>query len=191
MAEAADPIDNLDFTEYFSPGRQFAEPQHSEIELRHIDELGLIGSSELRAKGFYTPLISPEERRVVERIADPTILIVEDDEGTATVVMKVLHSAGYKTQCARDLGEIVRELGRWPLPDLVLLDVMLPNVNGFDVLNRLRQHPALKLIPVIMLTSKGEPADLARGLALGADGYLTKPAMPSTLIEAVKSLVAD
>ena len=191
MAQADDPIDSLDFTDYFSPARSVPEPLLSAADLRHIDDLGLIGSGELRSKGFYTPLVDAATRRTIPHGAGAQILVVEDDEGTAAVISKVLQSAGYQPRLARDLGEIVKELARTPFPDLVLLDVMLPSVNGFDVLNRLRQHPALKLIPVVMLTSRGEQADLARGLALGADGYLTKPAMPSTLLDAVRSLVED
>jgi DNA-binding response OmpR family regulator len=67
---------------------------------------------------------------------------------------------------------------------------MLPDVNGFDVLNRMRQHATLKDIPVLMLTSLSERKDITRGLALGANGYVTKPALPSTLIDAVQAIVA-
>jgi DNA-binding response OmpR family regulator len=113
---------------------------------------------------------------------------VEDDEGTAGVILKVLGTSGYNTRHARDLSEIVAELGREPLPDVILLDVMLPNVNGFDVLNKIRWHPKLKSIPVIMLTSLSERSDIVKGLCYGADGYLTKPALPSTLLDAVQAI---
>jgi len=75
------------------------------------------------------------------------------------------------------------------MPDLVLLDVLLPDVNGFDVLNRIRQHAALRQLPVLMLTSLSDRMNIAKGLGLGADGYLTKPAQPSTLIDAIQALV--
>ena len=63
---------------------------------------------------------------------------------------------------------------------------MLPGMNGFDVLNRIRQHKLLENVPVIMLTSLSERRDIAKGLSLGADAYLTKPILPSTLIDAVQ-----
>jgi putative two-component system response regulator len=106
------------------------------------------------------------------------------------LIEAVLHKFGYPTRRARNREEIARGLAAKPTPNLVLLDVMLPDVNGFDVLNRMRQHSALKDIPVLMLTSLSERKDITRGLALGASGYLTKPALPSTLIDAVQAIVA-
>ena len=66
---------------------------------------------------------------------------------------------------------------------------MLPDTNGFDVLNRIRQHPALKNLPVMMLTALGERKDVTRGLMLGANGYITKPVLPSALLEAIETVV--
>ena len=81
-------------------------------------------------------------------------------------------------------------LGGKPYPHLVLLDVMLPDANGFDVLNRIRQHPVLQNTPVLMVTSLGEREDVVRGLTLGASGYITKPVKPSVLMQAVESVLA-
>ena len=67
---------------------------------------------------------------------------------------------------------------------------MLPDANGFDVLNRIRQHPALENLPVLMLTSLGERKDVVNGLRLGANGYITKPVLPSTLLEAIETVIA-
>jgi len=116
------------------------------------------------------------------------VLIVEDDDGTALVIEKALHTLGCQTRRARNRLEIAEALGK-PFPHLVLLDVMLPDANGFDVLNRIRQHPKLQHIPVMMLTSLGERKDVTRGLMLGANGYITKPVLPSTLLEAVEAVV--
>jgi putative two-component system response regulator len=97
---------------------------------------------------------------------------------------------GYPTRRARNREDIARGLATQPTPDLVLLDVLLPDVNGFDVLNRMRHHVALRSIPVLLLTSLSERKDIAKGLLLGANGYITKPALPSTLIDAVQAIVA-
>ena len=67
---------------------------------------------------------------------------------------------------------------------------MMPDANGFDVLNRIRHHPALRDLPVLMLTALGDRKDIPRGLMLGADGYITKPVLPSVLLQAIETLLA-
>ena len=74
-------------------------------------------------------------------------------------------------------------------PDLVLLDVQLPDANGFDILAKMRQHPVLRLMPVIMLTAEATREAVLKGLQGGADGYVTKPFEPDMLISAVKAVL--
>src|SRR6185436_20808457 len=151
----------------------------------------LIGGDALKDKGYFTRIVV-ENARPTRKLLDPSkirVLIVEDDDGTALVIEKALHVYGCKTLRARNRLEIANAIGATPLPHLVLLDVLLPDANGFDVLNRIRQHPTLQHIPVMMLTSLGERKDVTRGLALGANGYITKPVLPSTLLEAVEAVV--
>ena len=76
-----------------------------------------------------------------------------------------------------------------PPPDLILLDVQLPDANGFDILAKMRQHPVLKSMPVIMLTAEATREAVLRGLQGGADGYVTKPFEPDMLITAVKAVL--
>jgi two-component system OmpR family response regulator len=78
---------------------------------------------------------------------------------------------------------------RQPLPDLILLDVNLPDVNGFDILAKMRQHPVLKIIPVVMLTAEATRESVLKGLQGGADGYVTKPFEPDLLVNAVKAVL--
>lgn len=184
-------MDDLDFSRHFSAKYTVPEPAPSAEAARDIDRLGLIGISTLQDKGYFTRIVlegsAPHKKRL-----DPTkirILVVEDDDGTALVIEKALHAYGCQTRRARNRLEIGQAIGEKPLPHLVLLDVMLPDANGFDVLNRIRQHPALAHIPVMMLTSLGERKDVTRGLALGANGYITKPVLPSTLLEAIEAVV--
>ena len=184
------PDYDLDFTAHFNPGYSVPEPHHSVEDLRRIDELGVIGESALMSTGFYARIIAAEPGRPPRRPSQTNVLVVEDDEGTAAVIVKVLEKIGYPTRRARNREQIVAALAATPMPDLILLDVLLPDVNGFDVLNRIRHHPKLTAIPVLLLTSLSERKDIARGLALGADGYLTKPALPSTLIDAVQAIVS-
>ena len=81
----------------------------------------------------------------------------------------------FDARIASNRTEIVRELRHTPPPDLVLLDVGLPDVDGFDVLLKMRQHPVLKTVPIVMLTALATREAVLKGLAGGADGYVTKP----------------
>jgi CheY-like chemotaxis protein len=182
--------DELDFTRHFSAKYTVPEPAASAEAARDIDKLGLIGVNALKDKGYFTRIVvdNPGPKR---RLLDPSktrVLIVEDDDGTALVIEKALHSFGLQTRRARNRLEIAEALAK-PFPHLVLLDVMLPDANGFDVLNRIRQHPSLESLPVMMLTSLSERKDVTRGLMLGANGYITKPVPPSVLLEAVEAVV--
>ena len=85
--------------------------------------------------------------------------------------------------------EIVSGLRRQPSPDLVLLDVMLPDADGFNILLKMREHPVLKSVPVLMLTAKATRESVLRGLAGGANGYITKPFEPKALISAVRTVL--
>src|SRR5688572_16265626 len=182
-----------DLARHFSSEYKVPEPVASADAARDVDKLGLIGVSALKDKGYFTRIVL-EGQKPARKMLNPSkirVLIVEDDDGTALVIEKSLHGFGCQTLRARNRLEIAEALGAKPQPHLVLLDVMLPDADGFDVLNRIRQHPTLEHIPVMMLTSLGERKDVARGLALGANGYITKPVLPSTLLEAIETVVAS
>ena len=85
--------------------------------------------------------------------------------------------------------ELVADIGARAVPDLVLLDVMLPDGNGFDMLTSIRRHPKLALLPVVMLTVLAKPEEVRRGLSLGADGYITKPYSKRVLTEIIRSVL--
>jgi len=90
---------------------------------------------------------------------------------------------------AANRAEILDAFRQPPLPDLVLLDVTLPDANGFDILAKMRQHPALKTVPVIMLTAEATREAVLKGLLAGADGYVTKPFEPEVLTTAVNAVL--
>lgn len=187
----AETREELNLTKHFSEGYTIPEPLASEQSVRDIDKLGLIGVNALKDQGYFTRMVV-EHRTLVPKLLNPQnirVLIVDDDDATGKLIELTLHSMGCKTRRARNRQEIAQALAEKPLPHLVLLDILLPDVNGFDVLNRIRQHPVLKKIPVMLLSALGERKDVARGLTLGADGYLTKPVLPSVLLKAVEAAI--
>jgi two-component system OmpR family response regulator len=193
-ASAADRTvirEDLDFTTHFSEGYAVPEPVTLAESARDIDELGLIGVNALKDHGYFTRMVV-EHRSLAPKLLNPQnirVLIVDDDDATGKLIELTLHAAGCKTRRARNRQEIAQALAEKPLPHLVLLDILLPDVNGFDVLNRIRHHPALEKIPVMLLSALGERKDVTRGLALGADGYITKPVLPSVLLKAVEATI--
>jgi len=119
------------------------------------------------------------------------ILIIEDDEDMALILEHRLRREGYVTQRARDGREGLARLEQPPLPRLVTLDVMMPFVNGFDVLRAIRALPATRELPVLMLTSMAREEDVVRGIRGGATEYLTKPFKPGELVARVRRLLGE
>ncbi|MCA6292431.1 response regulator, partial [Phenylobacterium sp.] len=104
---------------------------------------------------------------------NPRILVVEDDDALGTLLRYNLEREGYAVAVATD-GEEALIQTEEHLPDLVVLDWMLPKVSGIEVCRRLRQRPQSRNVPIIMLTARGEESDRIRGLDTGADDYVVK-----------------
>ena len=115
-----------------------------------------------------------------------TILIVEDEEDILELVTYNLKREGYNTVGAGSGEDALAEAAA-RTPDLILLDLMLPGVDGLEVCRRLKKEPRTDGIPVIMLTAKGEEADIVAGLELGADDYVTKPFSVRVLVARVRA----
>ena len=118
----------------------------------------------------------------------PKILVVDDEPSIVEVVSLYLARAGFQVTSAHDGQTALREMAK-ELPDLVVLDLMLPGKDGFRVYKELRADQRTQHIPVIMLTAKGELEDKITGLELGADDYVTKPFSPKELVLRVKALL--
>lgn len=116
------------------------------------------------------------------------ILVVEDEPDIAELVRHYLEKDGFHPSIAKT-GVEALTLARSTHPDLVILDLMLPQMDGFEVCKSLRQKPETALVPIIMLTAKRDESDTVVGLELGADDYVTKPFSPKTLIARIKSLL--
>jgi DNA-binding response OmpR family regulator len=119
-----------------------------------------------------------------------TILVVDDEPPIVDLVRFTLEDADVRVVEASD-GVEALVMARQTIPDLVLLDVHMPGLDGFEVCRQLRREPALVRIPIVMLTAAGQEADRARGRAAGADEYLTKPFSPLALLALVEALVPD
>lgn len=116
------------------------------------------------------------------------ILVVEDEEDIQELVRYNLSKETYRVTCVGS-GEEALNSARSASPNLMVLDLMLPGVDGLEVCKLLKKDPATAAIPIIMLTAKGEEADIVTGLELGADDYITKPFSPRVLIARVKSVL--
>ena len=116
------------------------------------------------------------------------ILVVDDEEDILELVRYNLDREGYQVVCAIS-GEEALELAAAERVDLIILDLMLPGIDGLEVARRLKQNTTTKEIPIVMLTAKGEEADVVTGLELGADDYVTKPFSPRILIARMKAVI--
>ena len=116
------------------------------------------------------------------------ILVVDDEEDILELLRFNLSREGCQVFCALS-GEEALRLVRTEIPDLVVLDLMLPGIDGLEVTRRLKSDPNTKHLPIVMLTAKGEEADIVTGLELGADDYVTKPFSPRILVARVRAVL--
>ena len=184
---AAGEDSDLDFTTHFSKPAPAALVLSAQDQQR-LDHVAHDGHDLLTKTGSFTQLdsgLAPVVNSLGKRWTDITVLIVEDDEIQARFAQNIVMKAGFKQRHAGTREEIVAELNQSPLPDVVLMDVELPGANGFDILARMRQHPKLKSVPVVMLTALASQDDVFKGLSLGASAYISKPYKKQTLIETI------
>lgn len=116
------------------------------------------------------------------------IAIVEDDESIAALERYALESSGFEANIFPDGASFFREVER-KVPDLVILDVMLPDTDGYAIVRRLRERPSTRTVPVMMVTAKGNEVDVVRGLDGGADDYLAKPFGVMEFLSRTKALL--
>lgn len=116
------------------------------------------------------------------------VLIVDDEPNIVLSVEFLMKRDGFRVSVARD-GEEAMERLYAERPDLVILDVMMPKLDGFEVCERIRADPELADVRILMLTAKGREAEMKKGLALGADDYVAKPFSTRDLVQRVKSLL--
>jgi DNA-binding response OmpR family regulator len=116
------------------------------------------------------------------------VLVVDDEPNIVLSVEFLMRRAGYEVVTAAD-GQAALEQLAAEHPDLMILDVMMPRKNGFEVCAEVRADPAFSNLPILMLTAKGREAEMKKGLSLGADAYITKPFSTHDLVEQVNALL--
>lgn len=123
-----------------------------------------------------------------QKVPTPRVLVVEDEPDIAALIAYQLTREGFRVETASNGTDALTAVNR-EIPDLVVLDRMLPGLSGDEVLRALRQEPATATLPVLILTARREQEDRIQGLELGADDYLTKPFSPRELVLRVQSIL--
>ncbi|MBS3667780.1 response regulator transcription factor [Vreelandella boliviensis] len=118
------------------------------------------------------------------------VLVVDDEPNIVLSLEFLMEQAGFEVVTAED-GEQALASVNESQPDLLLLDISLPGISGFDVLERLRSEATTAQLPIIMLTAHGRDVEREKGMALGADDYITKPFSTQSLVEKVKALLSE
>jgi two-component system, OmpR family, response regulator len=179
--------DDLDFSRDSSAPAP-ASPEQAAQARREA----MTGTPQLERTGYYVSIARRSPVRIPPRNGSKyAILVVEDDPDLAQLVIDIFMTAGFEMHWASNKAEINQQMNRHPSVDLVLMDVELPDANGVQVLQRIRAHPKLAKMPVIMMTGRSAPEDVAAGLMAGADGYVSKPFQMSGLVKAVKQVLGN
>ena len=118
-----------------------------------------------------------------------TILVADDEQDIRELVVYRLSRSGYRIIEARD-GEEAFQLAADQALDMAVLDVMMPRLNGFELTHRFRHNPATERLPILLMSASVQEADISRGFAAGADGYLTKPFTPDQLLTRVREVLS-
>lgn len=181
------PAEEADLSlEYFFSARQDA-PDSSHEATASVAREAASGASALRDLGYYVSIARRAHARPTA--GDLTVLIVEDEPLVAKYLRALVEMEGLTARLASNREEIVAQLQNPPVPDLVILDVNLPDTNGFEVLQRMKSHPQFADIPVLMVTTQATRESVMKGLALGADGYITKPFEVDILLRGIKAVL--
>ncbi|MEN6409088.1 MAG: response regulator [Anaerolineaceae bacterium] len=118
------------------------------------------------------------------------ILIAEDERDIRDLIAFTLRFAGYEVVAASN-GEEAVEMAIQEIPDLIMMDVRMPRMTGYEACEKIKQEPSLKEIPVVFLSAKGQESEIRTGLEAGATEYLLKPFAPDQLVERVRALLAQ
>ncbi len=186
---AEDDFGAIDFYSAEQSTAASAEERKEQDFARALEEAQSIATT-LKRQGYYVNIaLRPAQKAEPVHGEAYSVLVVEDNASLASITRKFLSLEGFVPRMAASRNEMVNELRKPPAPDLMLLDVLLPDADGFEILSRVRKHAALNRLPVIMLTAKATREDVMRGLTLGANGYVTKPFEFEALIAGIRAVL--
>lgn len=184
MVESREAGD-LDAITFSGAALPLLPPLSDEDRKRLVKTTVIAGATLLRSGSFLSGDRIANLKPLAKTRAETIILLVEDDPDQAALAELRLTMAGYQVHGVDRAKALSRYLRQQARPDLLLLDVMLPDGNGFDILAQLRGRPEFSTLPIVLLTAKAELVDIRNGLALGADGYITKPYSKNQLVEVI------
>ena len=159
-------------------------------ELQQIADEAKAAGEALHGKGAYLATARLQNREpLAKEPSQITVLLVEDDPDQAALADLRISMAGFRVRLSRSRRETLADLVSQTPADVVLLDVMLPDGSGFEILAGMRRHARFALVPVILLTALDSAEDIRRGLDLGADGYITKPYSKDILVDTIRQVL--
>jgi CheY-like chemotaxis protein len=165
-------------------------PQPTREQMADALNITLPGMRALKSTGCYVNIANRPTQCIPPRSGDKYgVLIIDSDQSVVLLFARTLVLAGFNVRSAANREELIAELNKPPLPDVLLLDTALPGLDGMDVLARIHQHPPLAAAPIIVITSKLEQEEVAAALARGASAYMIKPSMPEALRTTVHAVL--
>ena len=181
----AAPSDDLDFASFLNR----PTPTPTAAQRQQAEQATLTSMRSLKQAGYFVNIISRSGKPIPPRSGNQySILIIDGDQANALVLARALVVAQFDVRSASREHEIMAELSKAP-PDLILMDVVLPDLVGIEVLAKLREHPVFKSVPVIVVTAQAQHDDVVAALVYGANGFMTKPVQPDALLDGVKSIL--
>jgi len=183
----ADVSQNLDFTTLFKARKPtpLAQEDRKQIERQTSLAAATLGDS----GAFLSSERIKNREPLLKTASEISVLVVEDDPDQAALADMRVSMGGYSVRLAASQTALRQELYAGHLPDIVLLDIRLPDGDGFEILAAMRRHPKLSLLPVVMLTVITGKENVRRGLELGADGYITKPYSKKIVVETIHAVL--
>jgi CheY-like chemotaxis protein/DNA-binding MarR family transcriptional regulator len=196
LDEWLDELEQLGLIEQVPAGEELERDFAVETDAtQRLDEKMLRDETEKAASalartGAYLALDRLRMRQgAVKRPAETVVLIVEDDPDQLALADLRMTMAGYRVRVAQTANGFLQSMFDDGAPDLLLLDIELPDGDGFEILTRMRRHKVLSDLPIVLLTANNDPQAIGRGLALGADGYVTKPYTKNILADVVRRVL--
>jgi len=183
-ATSAATSGDLDFAAFMSR----PTPAPTAAQRQQAEQATLTSMRALKQAGYFVNIVSRSGTRIAPRSGNKySILIIDGDQANALILARTLME-NFDVRSASREHEVMAELSK-PPPDLILMDVVLPDLVGIEVLAKLREHPVFKSVPVIVVTAQAQHDDVVAALVYGANGFMTKPVKNEALIDSVKSVL--